>query len=121
MRPKSMATVVVRFCSTPSISSVSMPAKLSGSSVCSGLISLTEPIIVVLPTPKPPEISTLMPSGIGLESPSWCSEIAEAMQHRLEDVVVEVLRATRRVVHRDQAVLHQVAEEHTNHAQREVH
>ena len=57
MRPKSMATVVVVFWSTPPVSSTVLPAWLSCSSVRSGRISLTAPTRVVLPTPKPPATS----------------------------------------------------------------
>lgn len=54
IRPKSMATVVVAFSRTPSRSSTCAEASLSRSSVCSGRISDTESIRVVLPTPKGP-------------------------------------------------------------------
>src|SRR5690349_10396124 len=130
MRPKSIATVVVRFCSTPVIWSVPTLARLSGSSVCSGLISLTDPMRVVFPTPNPPDTSTLMPSGTGLPRPGCSlagasggrpcrrrSEVAEAMQHRLQHVVGERLGATRWVVHRDEPLLHEVAEQHPDHAE----
>ena len=42
MRPKSSATVVVDFRSTPSVMSRWVPSSLSGSSVRSGLISVSE-------------------------------------------------------------------------------
>ncbi len=60
MRPKSKATVVVVFDSTPEVSSTPMPRSLSSSSVCSGRISLIVPTRVVLPTPKPPAMRILM-------------------------------------------------------------
>src|ERR1044072_4512895 len=59
MRPKSSATVVVRLASTPLRSSTLSLIALITSSVRSGLISLTEVTMVVLPTPKPPAMSTL--------------------------------------------------------------
>ena len=53
MRPKSIATVVVAFDSTPTVSSTPMLSLVRYSSVSSGWISLTAPTRVVLPTPKP--------------------------------------------------------------------
>jgi hypothetical protein len=49
-----MATVVVVLPSTPAVLSVRRLPSVSGSSVRSGLISLTAPTSVVLPTPNPP-------------------------------------------------------------------
>ena len=66
MRPKSMATVVVIFWSTPSVSSTDWPASLSSSSVRSGRISLTAPTRVVLPTPKPPATSIFSARAVGV-------------------------------------------------------
>ena len=63
MRPKSMATVVVFLPSTPLVSSTGRPASVSSSSVRSGLISLTAPTRVVLPTPKPPATRILSVTG----------------------------------------------------------
>lgn len=63
MRPKSMATVVVCLPSTPLVSSTGRPASVSSSSVRSGLISLTVPTRVVLPTPKPPATRILSVTG----------------------------------------------------------
>src|SRR3954449_13306981 len=63
MRPKSMATVVVFLPSTPLVSSMGRPASVSSSSVRSGLISLTAPTRVVLPTPKPPATRILSVTG----------------------------------------------------------
>src|ERR1700753_2126980 len=54
MRPKSSATVVVAFDSTPDRSSTPSLLSLISSSVDIGAISLTEPTMVVLPTPNPP-------------------------------------------------------------------
>ena len=75
MRPKSSATVVVFFRSTPArlSSPVCLPT-LSASSVDSGRISLTEPTRVVLPTPKPPATRILAVAGmhLGLEPVSEC-------------------------------------------------
>ena len=79
MRPKSMATVVVTFWSTPSVSSTNWPASLSSSSVRSGLISLTAPTRVVLPTPNPPATSIF--SARAVDSPPWASEFSETIDH----------------------------------------
>lgn len=54
-----MATVVSVLCSTPRSESTPTLLRVMVSSVVSGRISLTEPTIVVLPTPKPPTITTL--------------------------------------------------------------
>lgn len=54
IRPKSMATVVVVFASTPARLSVLVLAVVIVSSVLSGAISLTAPTIVLLPAPNPP-------------------------------------------------------------------
>ena len=64
IRPKSSATVVVRLRSTPSSRSTAAPGSLSGSSVRSGRISVSDPTRVVLPTPKPPAIRILMVTGV---------------------------------------------------------
>lgn len=53
-RPKSIATVVVVFPSSPASSSTPTLASVITSSVRSGAISLTEPTSVVLPTPNAP-------------------------------------------------------------------
>ena len=55
-----MATVVVVLPSTPAVLSVPRLPSVSSSSVRSGLISLTAPTSVVLPTPKPPAKRILM-------------------------------------------------------------
>ena len=50
----------------------------------SGGISLTEPTIVVLPTPKPPAISSLA-AVTGSTVRGADSEVADAIEYRLED------------------------------------
>ena len=54
----------------PPRSSMPRPAAVSGSSVRSGTISLTEPTMVVLPTPNPPAIRILTVSG-ARGRPGW--------------------------------------------------
>ena len=68
IRPKSIATVVVVFRSTPLMSSMPTLRSLSGSSVRSGRISLMEPTSVVLPAPKPPAMRIL--AVVGVTSPA---------------------------------------------------
>ena len=59
-----MATVVVVFALTPRPCRRCRTLRsLSGSSVRSGLISLTAPTRVVLPTPKPPAMRILAVDG----------------------------------------------------------
>src|SRR5690606_8882348 len=65
MRPKSMATVVVRFSGNMLKSSTLVDASVMSASVRNGSISLTAPTNVVLPTPKPPATTILT------ESASW--------------------------------------------------
>ena len=63
IRPKSMATVVVRLASTPAVTSMPAPGPLSSSSVRSGSISVSAPTSVVLPTPNPPAMRILTATG----------------------------------------------------------
>src|SRR4051812_3004841 len=72
MRPKSIATVVVTFSSTPRVSSTPTPAWVIVSSVRSGRISLTEPTRVVLPTPNPPTITIFTAAATDDGSTSSC-------------------------------------------------
>src|SRR4051812_44376255 len=90
MRPKSSATVVVRLSSTPLRSSVRVLIALIISSVRSGWISLTEVTIVVLPTPKPPAMSTLTAEVPSPGPPA--SEPPNAIEHRLQEIHVRHIR-----------------------------
>ena len=58
MRPKSMATVVVRLSGTRPGSSTPIEAEVISCSVSSGGISDSERTRVVFPTPNPPAMST---------------------------------------------------------------
>ena len=83
IRPKSSATVVVFFCSTPVVSSMPALAVVISSSVDSGGISLTEPTMVVLPAPNPPAMMIL--TGVGTTAvAAVSSELGEAIEHRLK-------------------------------------
>src|ERR1017187_7744080 len=84
MRPKSMATVVVRLRSTPATVSMSVPGALRSSSVRRGRISVSEPTSVVLPAPNPPAIKILTATGAQLSpSPSapGASQSSQAIGH----------------------------------------
>src|SRR4051812_38803846 len=95
-----MVTVVVVLPSTPDTSSApSAPVRTS--SVCNGRISLTEPTIVVLPTPKPPAMR--ISSAPGMREPLAGSERTESIDNRLEYVDVVRLRGRGRFVQRDEA------------------
>jgi hypothetical protein len=63
IRPKSMATVVVRLPGTAPRSSTPAEALVSGSSVSSGGISDSARTMEVFPTPKPPATTTLSGTG----------------------------------------------------------
>src|SRR5215469_7676774 len=117
IRPKSIATVVVDFCSTPSSASTRTLGSLSVSSVRSGLISLTEVTSVVLPAPKPPAIRILIDTGISA-STSW-SEPAESISNILEELGVGDPRSSR-LTNGDQSVLAHVRQEYPDYAQRQV-
>src|SRR5215472_11981969 len=88
MRPKSIATVVVVFCSTPSRLSSLVPGQLSGSSVRRARISVTAPTRVVLPAPRPPATRILMPTGASSGLRWYASEPPKAIGH-LSDVQAE--------------------------------
>src|SRR2546422_8779924 len=85
-----MATVVVFLASTPAVSSTGRPTSLSVSSVCSGLISLTAPTSVVLPTPKPPATRILSVTG---SAAGWWrrSERPKTIDHLAQNALVRQL------------------------------
>src|SRR5580700_760827 len=116
IRPKSIATVVVDLCSTPSRSSTRRLGSLSASSVRSGRISLIELTIVVLPAPKPPAIRILMETGDGLLS--W-SKPAEGISDILENSRVGQA-SPRWFANGDQAAFAHVRQQDPDYAQRQV-
>src|SRR3954463_16027178 len=63
MRPKSMATVVATFAEGPASPSTAIAAAVIVASVVRGTISDTAPTNVVLPTPKPPEMTSFAARG----------------------------------------------------------
>src|ERR1043165_5605112 len=148
MRPKSIATVVSTLFSMPSRLSVEALTVVSSSSVRSGLISLTAPTRVVLPTPNPPATRILSVTGstgglprserpkiIGLFScclfgsvggrpwpppPEVCSERPEAVDHVAQNVLVHQLGRRYGTRHMDQFLIHEVPDEDPHHADGEI-
>src|SRR5215831_8353843 len=121
MRPKSMATVVVDFCSTPSSLSTVAPAPLSGSSVRRARISVTAPTRVVLPAPKPPAMRILMVTGAYPGLRVCASEPPKAIGHLSQDSRVGQPGRHGRVVHADQRPGAEVGEQDLDHAEGQVH
>src|SRR5690606_33613768 len=125
MRPKSNATVVVDLVRTRLASSIPTLASVMISSVLSGRISLTEPTIVVLPTPNPPTMTIFIASSVEAGSGSRAetssvaegsevvvspevvesSEVVESNEHLPQDVGIRLARprAGRRVAYGDAA------------------
>src|SRR5262245_27125331 len=116
IRPKSMATVVADLCSTPNVASSVAPALVSTSSVCSGMISLTEATRVVLPTPKPPATKILIAVGTGRAWPTRLERL-ETIDHRLKYVIVGERAGGVWLVQRDLTQFEQVAQENPDHAE----
>src|SRR5690606_31940590 len=112
IRPKSIVTVVVDFPSTPATSSVMTLEEVSASSVCSGMISLTAPTSVVLPTPNPP--ATTIFTAVGK------LERAESIDNRLENCVVGMVGGGGRRVDGDPPGGEQITQEHPQDADGEI-
>src|SRR3569833_1807643 len=115
MRPKSSATVVVVFCSIPERSSTPSDAVVMTSSVRSGGTSLTEPTIVVLPTPNPPAMSTLTAVAVRFRRGS---EFPDAIKDRLQYVSVGGFLKRYRGTEQHQVLLYEVAEHHLGRGRR---
>src|ERR1700722_533655 len=116
IRPKSIATVVDVFLSTPFRSSKAMLALVSGSSVRNGRTSLIAPTSVVLPAPKPPA-TRILNRDCGLSAVP--SEGTEPMQYLLEQVGAGLLVGASLRQHGDPALLGEVGEQHPDDAQRQ--
>src|SRR5688572_22516932 len=107
-------------------------AEVSRSSVRSGTISLTDPTMVVFPTPKPPAIRILTVSGAEVpwiaapELPSagvpltGMSEPAKAVPHFLQQVPVRCPGDGTGRMDGDPARRQQIAEHDGDHAHRQV-
>src|ERR1700729_1083597 len=119
MRPKSMATVVVVLRSTPASWSTPTLRSLSSSSVRSGRISLIEATRVVLPAPNPPAIRILVVTGRPPRSAAGRSECLKSIEYVPQQSRVSYGSLASRA-ELDHAVLAQVAQQHANHADREL-
>src|SRR3954452_23595546 len=126
MRTKSIATVVAVFVSEPYLSSTPTPACVMVSSVVSGLISLTEPTMVVLPTPKPPTITIFTAAWAvcgrwsSVRGPVMVSELLKSMHHRFEEGTVGQRLADDRGARRHQFGRQQLGEQDGHHAERQA-
>src|SRR5262245_51829968 len=117
MRPKSIATVVVLFRSTPSRLSTQAPGPLSGSSVRSARISVTDPTSVVLPAPNPPAMRILMVTGACPGSRPYGSEPPKPIGHLSQYSWVGQLGGRGRVMHADERPVPQVRQQDLDHSQ----
>src|SRR4029079_6658363 len=117
MRPKSMATVVVDLDCTFEMSSWPSDAWVTRASVRSGTISETEPTRVVLPTPKPPATTIFVEAAARL--PLESTESTEGPFEEIEAFVVGGVLGQGRL-HVDVALLDQVAQQHSGHADRRL-
>src|SRR3954465_3248343 len=124
IRPKSIATVVVVLPGTCRLSSTPTPAEVMIASVVSGVISETDPPSVVLPTPKPPAMTIFADVTRPAAGRRDMSEPAKSTQHpfqqfRAHRIGLVVQRC--RLVHRDQAIGGHVGDDHSSHAERQLH
>src|SRR6476646_1836228 len=117
MRPKSMATVVVDLPGVWARSSTPTDSLVTRASVRSGTISDTEPTMVVLPTPNPPAITIFVDAEV--RPPSECTESTEGPFEEVEAFVVGGVLGQGRL-HVDVALLDQVAQQHSGHADRRL-
>src|SRR5262245_15661459 len=133
MQPKSIATVVVVLRGVCVRSSTPAATSVMAASVVSGSISEMEPTAVVLPTPKPPAITSLTGSG-GLTAVTSAAAAGAAGSVRVTDYPSGVGDGTQGVdhpaqdggvvrdagvgdVHRQQPGGPQVLREHPDHVQ----
>src|SRR3954463_4267394 len=107
IRPKSIATVVVVLRSTPETSSTPTLRSVSCSSVRSGLISLTAPTMLVLPTPNPPATRIFTASGMAAP-PREGSERLESIQHFLQQPFIGETIVRLRPPYGDQPMIEQI-------------
>src|ERR1700761_3101166 len=118
IRPKSRATVVVFLSGRPARLSRPTLAALSGSSVSSGRTSLIALTSVVLPAPNPPAMRILCADR---DPPAGGSEGAEAIDYLLEHVAVGALPGRPLPDHAHAPGHDQVAEQHPDHADGQLH
>src|SRR3954469_19870017 len=124
MRPKSIATVVVRFSGLPPSPSTPADALVTNASVRRGMISDTAPTNVVLPAPKPPEMTIFVEAArrlsartVGASRPSECPEATQGPSYQFASFVVR-RRITEGGVHPQITLHHQVTDQHSRHAER---
>src|ERR1700722_18302477 len=118
IRPKSIATVVVVFLSTPLRSSRPALALVRASSVHSGRTSLTAPTNVVLPAPNPPA-TRILNAASGRSGVS--SEGAESMQYLLKQVSAGLFAGGPPWHHGHAALLDEIGHEDPDHTDRQRH
>src|SRR5262249_5765784 len=121
MRPKSIATVVAVFRSTPFRLSTVVPGPLSGSSVRSARISVTAPTRAVLPAPRPPAMRILMATGASSGPRPRASGPAKPIGRLFQDSRVGQPGRRGWVVHGDQRPGTEVGQQDLDHAQRQIH
>src|ERR1700754_3454223 len=95
MRPKSIATVAVFFIGVASRPSTPSDALVTKASVRRGMISDTAPTNVVLPAPKPPEMTIFVEAArrlsartVGASRPSECPEATQGPSYQFASFVV---------------------------------
>lgn len=121
-----MATVVAVFVSTPALSSTPTLTWVMVSSVVRGRISLTEPTMVVLPTPNPPTITTFTAAVAvvgrtsSVRGPVIVSELLKSMHHRFEKGPVGECGADDRRSRLDEFGREEIAQERGDHAERQA-
>src|SRR3954470_4378509 len=103
-----------------------MPAWVMVSSVVSGLISLTEPTMVVLPTPKPPTMTIFTAASAVwgrwscVRGPGMVSEPLKSMHHRFEEGTVGERLPDDRGARLHQLRRQHLREQHGHHAERQA-
>src|SRR3954447_5543531 len=109
-----MATVVEIFFSTPARSSTPTLAAVIRSSVSSGATSLTEPTMVVLPTPNPPAMRIF--KAVGMTG----SEPTDTIHHPFDEFHARLLAQCGRGLDNDQRAVEEVTTEHLHHVHWQV-
>src|SRR6478609_7191643 len=115
MRPKSSAAVVSTLSGVSVATSTPTPTSVIAASVVSGSISEIEPTVVVLPTPKPPAMTTLSAMGAGARS-----EATDTLQQSFEDADAFVELGARSRADGEGPLGGEVADEDPHHAEVEL-
>src|SRR3954447_14084674 len=109
MRPKSSAAVVSTLSGVSVATSTPTPTSVMAASVVSGSISEIEPTVVVLPTPKPPAMTTLSAMGAGARS-----EATDTLQQSFEHTDALVEDGARGRADGEDAFTGEVADQHAH-------